>query len=67
MRGSSLAGHSGAIHNFRPLLLIGGNFNVVTIGTLVTVPEEQPGSTQGNIVSKVRFTLTYGMKRELKA
>lgn len=31
--------HLGAVHHLRPLLLIGGDLNVVTVGSLITVPQ----------------------------
>lgn len=34
-----LAGHFGSVSHRGPLLLIGGNLNVVTVASIVTVPE----------------------------
>lgn len=34
--------HPGAVDHLRPLLLIGGDLDIVTVGTLVTVPQQQP-------------------------
>lgn len=46
--GASPTCHPGAVNHLRPLLLVGGNFNVVTVGALVTVPEQQPEQMENN-------------------
>lgn len=40
--GSPPARHPGAVHHLGPLLLIGGHFDVVAVGALVAVPQQQP-------------------------
>lgn len=40
--GASPTRHPGAVNHLGPLLLVGGDFNVVTVGALVTVPQQQP-------------------------
>lgn len=40
--GASPTRHPGAVNHLRPLLLVGGDFNVITVGALVTVPQQQP-------------------------
>jgi len=43
---SSPTRHPGTVHHLRPLLLVGGDFNVITVGALITVPEQQPEQTE---------------------
>lgn len=40
--GASPTRHPGAVDHLGPLLLVGGDFNVITVGALVTVPQQQP-------------------------
>lgn len=40
--GASPTCHPGAIDHLCPLLLVGGDFNVITVGALITVPQQQP-------------------------
>lgn len=44
--GSSPAGLPGAVHHLRPLLLVVGDLDVVAVGALVTVPQQQPGQKE---------------------
>lgn len=46
--GASPTCHPGAIDHLRPLLLIGGDFDVVAVGALVTVPQQQPEHAENN-------------------
>lgn len=52
--GASPTWYPGAVDHLGPLLLVGGDFNVITVGALVTVPQQQP--EQGEDV-KEQFTL----------
>lgn len=40
--GASPTGHPGSVDHLRPLLLVAGDFNVITVGALVTVPQQKP-------------------------
>ena len=42
-RGASPTCRPGSIHHLGPLLLGGGDLDVITVGALVTIPQQQPG------------------------
>ena len=47
--GVSPAGHSGSVDHLCPLLLVAGDFNVITVGALVTVPQQQPEQVEEKV------------------
>lgn len=51
--GHSPTWHPGAIDHLGPLLLVGGDFDVVTVGALVAVPQQQPERGQQAVKATV--------------